>query len=102
MRGDAKVISLRERLAGYGGTRIDADTIEEPGTPEPAQPAGACARCGSAGVTDFVDLVAQRAKMHCPACQHYWDEQLAEPDDDDARARLAVRRADAATRRHRH
>ncbi len=101
MRGDAKVISLRDRLAGFGGTRIDADAIDK-SEPAAARTLGVCSRCGGAGVTDFVDLVAQRAKMHCEACQHCWDEEVAEPEDDRARARLAARRQDAATRRLRH
>jgi nickel-dependent lactate racemase len=101
MRGEGKVINLRDRLAGFGGTRIDANAIEG-ASPSAPQAPGVCEHCGGAGTTDFIDLVAQRAKMHCQACWHCWDEEVAEPDDDNARARQAARRQDAAMRRLRH
>lgn len=101
MRGVGKVIDIRDRLAGLGGTRSGADAIEGP-SPSQLQTPGVCLRCGDRGTIDFVDLVSQRAKLHCPACQHFWDEQVAEPTDDNARARLATRREAAATRRLRH
>jgi hypothetical protein len=97
---DAKVISLGGRLVGRGaaanldGGRYD-DTTE-------SEIAGVCGRCGAPGTTDFVDLVAERAKLHCPRCWLCWEEEVPEPADEGARARLAARRADAATRRLRH
>jgi hypothetical protein len=87
---DAKVINLRERLAGNkagGSEAAGADASSR-----------ACQRCGGRGVVDFLDLVARRAKLHCQGCQHYWDEQLPEPDDARAKALVAA----AADRRLHH
>jgi hypothetical protein len=98
---NAKVISLRGRLAGYGGTAANPDGGWD-NDPTELEAPGVCRRCGALGTTDFVDLVAERAKMHCPRCWLCWEQEVAEPADEEARARLATRRADAAIRRQRH
>ena len=100
MKKDTKVISLRGRLPGYGVSSAPED-------PQMAkileiQSPGMCLHCGGVGVVDYIDLVSERSKLHCPACQHYWDESLAEPEGEVERAQMAARREAAAAQRRLH
>jgi hypothetical protein len=101
MRGDGKIISLRDRLAGYGGTRVDGGGAQDP-VPVQAQTPGVCPKCGVPGTIDFVDVVSEKVKLHCSACWHCWDEHANEPEDGAPRGWLDARREDAATRRRGH
>jgi hypothetical protein len=82
----APVIPLRDHLTLADRTPLVED--------------GVC-RCGSKGTLDFIDLVAQGAKYHCPTCNTLWECGLVDPVDPTERARLDVARAEAAARRRR-
>jgi hypothetical protein len=75
-----KIINLRDHEVGTGP--------------------GYCAACRTKGVADYIDTVQQRVKLHCPACQARWDEEIEEGADEVARVRAERMREAADARRH--
>jgi hypothetical protein len=78
--GRGKIINLRDHQLGSGP--------------------GYCAACGTKGVADYIDTVQQRVKLHCPACQAWWDEDIDEDAEVGSRARAELLRVAADARRH--